>query len=598
MPITDTARVFADFFASDERLNPLLEALYQKMGEGHLCLDLEDDLSEDSPLVGSIEQTDRPFIVHGKRLYTGRFFHYESRIVEKLQELARAEAVPSFREEVVEHIRRHIQSKDTHEEVAAFSDAEKPDWQLVAAVTACTKRLCLITGGPGTGKTTTVAKILSILNQQQPGQRIELAAPTGKAAVRMKESLIKSAENHPGLGIEQLVKELKPKTIHRLLGANFQSPFFKSNRQHPLEADVLIVDECSMIGAALFAKMLDALHSNTRLILLGDSNQLSSVESGSVFGDLCALTAETENRFDADTVRWLNAMSREDRLLSDRLVSEGRKTCLDGHVVRLHKTYRYDSTSAIGRLTASINAGNEEAVQEYLQNPDEQLSIYHEYPSRIIEEFAGFYEDYLTEPNIDEALKKLNKTRILCAVRETLQGVKQHNLLVEAHLKKRFKDHPRVIFRPSATDFYHNQPILVTQNLNELDLFNGDVGIVREAEGKKMAYFPCTGEENEYGRISDTLKAIHPGLITHWETVFAMTIHKSQGSEFERVLVVLPKKTDHRLLTRELVYTAITRGKKGGKVVVEAGEGVIVEAIRGRISRISGIADRLTNHSA
>jgi exodeoxyribonuclease V alpha subunit len=594
----DTAQVFAKYFAKDSELTPSLENLYRKMEEGHLCVELEGE-PQDRELIAKDDNGSNPlpFVSFNGKLYTGRFFYYETLIVDQLKNLAQSNPV-EFSDEVKNHIRSHIRSKDSAESLSSFTEEEKPDWQLIAAVNACMKRLCIITGGPGTGKTTTVAKILSILNKQSPGLKIELAAPTGKAAIRMKESLLNSISGNSGLDIDGIVNGLKPKTIHRLLGPNFQSPFFKSNRSNPLKADVLIVDESSMIGAPLFAKLLDAVAPHTRLILLGDSNQLSSVDSGSVFGDLCAVTAETENKFNTKEFNVFNDLCDTDRKMPDKYCAACDKTILDGHVIRLHKTYRYDRNSAIGQLTANINAGNEDGVRKYIANQVDGLVIDQKYSATILDEFVKHYMDYILEEDIQAALIKLNKVRVLCAVRESKQGIYFLNGQIEAKLKRLFRDQEHVKFNPSDTEFYQNQPILVTQNIRELMLYNGDVGIIRKNEnGRMMAYFPATGEDNEYGRVKDKpYKAINPGLITNWETVFAMTIHKSQGSEFDNVLVVLPQKSEHKLLSRELIYTAITRGKTGGKVVVQTEEDTLMKAVEIQIQRVSGIADRLTKN--
>lgn len=600
METLPNAAAFAQFFTSDASTEKILAGLYQKMEEGHVCLKLEGEPRLDRQIIGKAEEgAVKPFVVHNNHLYTQRFFYYETLIVEKLIALTQ-KAFVQLKESSVEHIKKAIQLKDDTRAEIILSEEEKPDWQLLAAVNACRKHLCIITGGPGTGKTTTLAKILSILQKDNPDLRIALAAPTGKAAGRMKESLINSSKNHEDLGITELTEKLKPQTIHRLLGTLYPSPFFKHNKSNPLPADVVIIDECSMIGASLFAKMLDAIGPETRLILLGDSNQLSPVESGSVFGDVCELAAENMNRFPKEEFDFLNTLCAKDKFMPEKYLLKNKNTYLDGHVIRLQKTWRYRNDSAIGQFTSGINRGDAGEVERYLDAQEKQLKIDESYDPGILDNFVTHYKNYIEEDDISKALEKFNKVRVLCAVRESAQGIYHLNEQIENKLKNLLKKERNPKYNPSKTDFYHHQPILITRNMNDLQLNNGDVGIIRLHEnGRLMAFFPCTGEGDEYGKAEGkNYKVIHPGLITHWETVYAMTIHKSQGSEFEQLLVVLPKKQSNDMLTRELIYTAITRGKKEGKVIVQTNREVLLGAVQKRIERTSGVADRLKTKTA
>lgn len=591
---------FASFF-NDKNLSKPLSDLFEKMMEGHVCIETKEDLSKlnNDKLIGLNEnEINKPFIYFKNKLYTGRNFYYETQIINHLQRLTELKSYNKVQAKELIDLKDFIcklQSKDEH--LKDFAPNEKPDWQLIAALNAVHKQISIITGGPGTGKTTTVAKVLAILNHLNPKLKIELAAPTGKAAVRMKESLLQSSDNNKHYQIESLIKNLRPKTLHTLLGYNFNLPFFKRNRDNPLHADVIIVDECSMIDVALFAKLLDAVADGTKLILLGDSNQLSPVGAGSVFGDICAVLESAENKFDTEQVAFFNQYLADDRQFNETfsLDEKQKNSFLDEHLVRLQKTYRYNSNSEMGKFTSNIILGNSEYALHYIKNQEEALKIDLEYKEALLAEFSNNFKDYIEEEDTKTAIEKLNENRILCAVKKSKFGVYAINDKIENLLKQKFK-HTNKIFDPNKNDFYHNQPILVTQNLKNLGLNNGDVGLIRKNEnGQLMAYFPCSGEENEYGKINVNLKQINPSLISHWETVFAMTIHKSQGSEFKNIFVVLPKNEENKILSRELVYTAITRAKKGGKITIQTSEQILKNAIENKTERVSGIVERLKN---
>ena len=585
----------------DDSLKTTLQKLFQKMNEGHVCIKPEKDLKI-HPLIGDADTNNqpKPFILANNFLYTGRNYYYETLIVEKIKELVNIQSEWPGNEETYTFIKDNLRSND--DQIDRFAPNEKPDWQLIAALNAVRNSISLITGGPGTGKTTTVAKIMALLTHVKRDIKIEIAAPTGKAGVRMKESLLNSLEKHKGLQhLQEYINSISPKTIHRLLGSQYKSPFFKHNASNCLDADVIIIDESSMIGVALFAKILDAINpKKTKIIFLGDSNQLSSVESGSIFGDICKAVGNNENKFSKDVLNQCNELLAEDRKLSESYELASRNTLLDGHLVRLQKTYRYDSNSDMGLFTANIISGKSKEALENIEKLDENLVIDLEYDKKYIEEFAHLYSKYIEEKDIEKALKIFNDTRVLCAVKKSVRGVAEYNKAITDMLKKKYKGKENV-FTPTDIDFYHNQPIIVTKNTDELGLSNGDVGIIRkdDKDGKLWAFFP------EDGRSPQTLekrnlteekkvKKINPGLLTDWETVFAMTIHKSQGSEFTNILIVLPEKTDNRILSRELVYTAITRGKSGGRVVIQTRKDVLEKAIQTEIERISGLSARLS----
>jgi exodeoxyribonuclease V alpha subunit len=587
---------FAEFFKS-ETLKPFAYLVSKKLSEGHICLLLDEvneeleeepfyDITavlkdqsklEDEPFVTGKDGEKQPFVLHNRRLYLQRYFNYETTILNRIKQ---------FTETEKHEFRNRVEALNSHKQLIAslFSAKTKTasslpeeniDWQLAAAVSGVLNNFTIITGGPGTGKTTTVAKILAILFAIDPALKVALAAPTGKAAVRMAESLKSSALNVDG-NINERFQSITPGTIHRLLKYIPESPYFKHDHSNPVNFDVVIVDESSMIDVALFAKLLDAIGLNTKLILLGDKNQLASVEAGSLFGDLCN-TQSGLNLLTASWVELINSFIKDaSRKITSHHITEDIGHPLSQHVIELKRSHRFTSDKGIGRFSKAIIKNDVETLQEYLQNnTDEQVIIDKEYSNAIFEKFIEGYEDYIKEPDIKKALQKLNKLRVLVAVREDEQGLYNLNNAIENYLRKR-----KLIEKNS--EFYNNRPIIITRNYYALGLFNGDIGIIRPDEnGISKVWFEDSNKE---------LKPVLPGYVSEAETVFAMTIHKSQGSEYDKVLVVLPDKVNIPILTRELLYTAVTRAKL--KVIVQGSEAVILHTAQGVVKRASGIMER------
>jgi exodeoxyribonuclease V alpha subunit len=601
------------FFFKDKGVQPFVYLLSKKMEEGHICLDLNNEsLSEE--LMGTIYENsvlDRsilldsgqyvcqkleeklPLLIHDSKLYLHRYFYYETAIIEDLKKMLLISATEKasrilFLQSKIDFISKLASNTD----VSSYQEDEKPDWQLIGALQAFVNNFTIITGGPGTGKTTTVAKVLALLLQSNPDIKIALAAPTGKAAVRMKESLLGNKESE-NWGIKNLINSLKPSTIHRLLGSIKDSPQFKKNKVNPLDYDVVIVDEASMIGTTLFAKLLDAINpQKTRLIILGDANQLASVDVGSLFGDICLTQQHILNCFSAESKTFLNSFLKQQHQLSaESFVLKGIQNSLSEHIVELKKTYRYNTLSKMGRFTKALIEGKENKVSEIILNDDESLVFNPEYSTTVFNSIVKEYKQYILEEDTYLALQKINDIRVICAVKQSKEGVYHTNERIEKVLKKYFDDFAiesgtiNTQFKPSS-DFYHNQPIIVTKNHPDLGLFNGDIGIIRRSkdDNKLKAYFI---DEDKEGN----LKAVSPGFIGDCETVFAMTIHKSQGSEFKQVLVILPKKSDMQLLTRELIYTAVTRAKV--KATIQSTEIVLLAATNRKVQRASGITERI-----
>jgi exodeoxyribonuclease V alpha subunit len=461
------------------------------------------------------------------------------------------------------------------EDISSLPAEEQVNWQLAAVVSGVLNSFTIITGGPGTGKTTTVARLLAVLYTLNPDLSVALAAPTGKAAMRMGESL-KSARLNIADAIVNKFQDLLPTTVHRLLKTVPNTPYFRHNAAHPLLEDVIIVDEASMLDAALFAKLLNAVGPETRLILLGDKDQLASVEAGSLLGDLCQVNIQS-NMFGPATLALINELNNQAvGSIPEEYLIKGKIPLLAGNIVELKRSRRFSSQKGIGKMSRAVIQSNLKELNDLMAPAqDNEILVDHNYDEAIFEQFVAGYESYLFEPNPMTALQKFNEIKILCAIRGGEQGVVRINKKVEDLLRKKQLIH-------TATDFYHNRPIMITSNYYDLGLFNGDIGIIRpDASGVLKAWF-----ETGQGELRELL----PAYIPYAETVYAMTVHKSQGSEYDRVLVVLPKVANENLLTRELLYTAVTRAKK--QVIVQGTTEQILSIANASVQRASGLQER------
>ncbi len=421
---------------------------------------------------------------------------------------------------------------------------EGSDLQQVAAARAVANRFTVITGGPGTGKTQTVTKILQLLFAEPGGEklRVALAAPTGKAAARLTES------------VRSVQQGVQATTIHRLLGYLPGSASFRHNAEHPLSYDVVIVDEASMIDLALMTKLVVAVPPAAHLILLGDRDQLASVEAGSVLADICA-AAE-------------NAQPNEPL----------RRT-----VVALRQSYRFDESGGIFKASTAVNAGDADAAIAALEQQVDAEARWEPLPSaaklgaRLRDRVVAAFRPCLETDDPLQALAQLKQFRILCAVRHGPFGVENLNALAEEILARTGLITPQ-------RGWYAGRPLTITQNDYNLALFNGDSGIIlpdRESDGELRAFFLSAESK---------LRRYLPSRLPQHETAFAMTVHKSQGSEFERLLLILPEK-ESPLLTRELLYTAITRARR--QVEIWSSEAILRTAIAHQVTRNSGLRDAL-----
>ena len=595
MNITDDIhRQFAEFF-EEPAIWPYAYLLSQKLTEGNICISVDDvpenlnstpysksitakELISLKHLVSKQDVLTTPFILHNDRLYFQRYFKYETSIIHKLNDLIAAEkTVLANRISQLESQRTLIQSLKTDYKLDNLTTKEKVDWQLVAVTQALLNNFTIITGGPGTGKTTTLAKLLIVLYALEPNAKVALAAPTGKASMRMLESLKSSTLNFTE-ETKAKIGQLVPSTIHSLLGYKRESVNFKHNAENPLPYDWVVVDEASMIDVPMFSKLLAAIGDNTRIILLGDKDQLASVEAGSLLGDLCQ-TLPSLNQFSDETAQWINTfITDDDRKINVEFINDA-KQLLAGHIIELKYSHRFNSQGAIGKVSRAVIEGKVDEVKALIQNAQgTNVIVDQKNDPALLENFVAGYEAYINEHDKAEALKKLNQLRVLVAVRQGPRGLYAINKAIELHLRK------KALIKPDD-EFYENRPIMITRNMYDLGLLNGDTGIMRkDASGNMKVWF----EDGQGG-----IKSVLPAYLNYSETAFAMTIHKSQGSEFDHVMVILPEGTSNALLTRELLYTGITRAKSS--ITIQGEMATIEHAVNSCVKRISGITGRIDN---
>ncbi|MFC1826308.1 exodeoxyribonuclease V subunit alpha [Thermodesulfobacteriota bacterium] len=600
---------FANFIArlakTDSPEVPLAAALVScRTSEGNICLDLAEyagkvfsinsteeseqficpalsdwtDHLMKSGLVGQDEGNTPLVLDQGGRLYLRRYWEYEKSIIHFIQERTNT---------VLPDINYPGLARDVQKLFQPLSDG-KPDWQKIAAILAVTRSFSVISGGPGTGKTSTVAKILVLLLGQYEDKqklRILLGAPTGKAASRLQEAITST-----GLLLEKI--ELpQATTLHRMLGSMPHSPYFRHNTENPLAADLIIIDEASMVDLPLMAKLMQAVPFSARLILLGDRHQLASVQPGSVLGDICR--SEAMNCFSSQFCKQALEISGESLPSAPKCSIKVLSPDLQDSFVELTKNYRFSDESEIARLSKAVKEGDGDAAVDLLLAEGNNQISWSDIPApaeleKKLRDWPGF-SPFVSMQHIQEpaaCFAVMDSFRILCGLRRGPYGMQNINTL----LTQQFTSGSGLFSQTNFSQQKHaslslaGQPVMVTQNDYNLQLFNGDVGIILPGPNRKDALRVFFREES--GAVRD----IALPLLPEHETAFAMTVHKSQGSEFARVLLILPDQ-DSPLLTRELLYTAITRARE--KVEIWGRKNIFASAVKRQIKRTSGLAEAL-----
>ncbi len=585
-------------------------------------------LQQAAPVVATADDAEQnsPFVLDGHRLYLRRYWQYEQQIKQYLT--SSVDRTTKLRQQLTAESLQPLLTTLFNQ-----AAAPGPDWQMLGCAMAAGSSFCVITGGPGTGKTTTVVKLLLLLQQLQLSQHkpylhIRLAAPTGKAAARLSVAITGALTRlEPELGLSAGLLQAVPahaETLHRLLGSHPQQNGFKYHAAHPLPLDVLVVDEASMVDVAMFAAMLAALPATARLILLGDKDQLASVEAGAILAELCR--DAQQGGYSSNTAEWLAAVSSQQ--VPAEFIS-ATPTALEQQILMLRTSHRFGADSGIGQLAAAVNLGDEQKTLQLLRqgasdirwlaqgpdsssfknlilygNPDAaatggaaqaltasgfacylQLVQQGPKPEQLLPgstavataaQNAAAYEQWAAS-----VLEAFGRFALLCALRKGDYGVEQLNqrisqLLFQAKLIQR------------TDGWYAGRPVMITQNDYATGLMNGDVGIClarQEAVNGQLqqrlrVVFPPL-------RHGEPLRWLMPSRLPALETVYAMTVHKSQGSEFAHAVLVLPDSSS-ALLSRELLYTGITRAVQQFTLLCPA-ESVLTQAVNSRTERSGGL---------
>ncbi|NID13892.1 exodeoxyribonuclease V subunit alpha [Luteibacter yeojuensis] len=616
-------RAFARFLreldpAVDPRVQVAAALLSHELGEGHICMPLdtlrerEPELGDPADFLGTADvvaqsggDASAPLVLENGLLYMRRFWRDEAKVAQAIRD----------------RLGERAASVDLRSELARLFPDEgfHPDWQKVACAIAARSGFAVITGGPGTGKTTTVVRLLGLLQTlalRDGGTRlrIRLAAPTGKAAARLNASI---AGQVAQLQVDPAVKQAIPAevtTLHRLLGSRPDTRAFRHDAENPLHVDVLVVDEASMIDLEMMAATLDALPPGARLVLLGDKDQLSSVEAGAVLGDLCA-RAEA-GHYSSATRDWIREVCDEDvSAWTDAPPSSFRgqepsdpttlmASPLDQHIAMLRHSRRFGSDSGIGALAAAINDGDVGRALAVFDAFDD-LALGTPSPAAIAtlaiegRDDAPGYRHYLDwiereRPPVGAgdddlarwargALRAYAGFQLLCATRQGEHGVLAQNARIAQGLRDRG-------LIEATGGWYEGRPVILTRNDYALGLMNGDVGVtlwIPDGQGG-MALRVAFAVMDERG--GERIRFVVPSRLAAVETVYAMTVHKSQGSEFEHTALTLPPEPSP-VLTRELVYTGVTRARQWFTLL--AVPAILGYAAQRKTQRASGLLRRL-----
>ena len=470
-----------------------------------------------------------------------------------------------------------------------FVADDQPDWQKVSVANAVLSNFCVITGGPGTGKTYTVTALLgALIDQGIEPRKIALAAPTGKASTRLTQSIQKDLSGLlQKLGLPEA--SFESVTLHKLLGARPGRVQPRHHAKFPLLYDVVIIDEASMIDLPMMARTFEALAPGARIVLIGDKDQLHSVESGMVLGDICGGRAHAQ-------LSEARGAELDDGGVVNVPVSAKTGGRIADHIVYLEKSHRVQDDGGISKLASAVNSGDVDSAMRLLDSDAQQNLLLVSQDSVNLtnvlrENVLPVCKKFAAAESPLQALQIMSDTGVLCALRHGPTGSVRINSLVEKLLID-----DGVISRGAFGDsgynngYYHGRPLMITENSGHQRLFNGDHGLVLIDENNTPAvYFAADTASIADGCDSaDSVRVIGCNRLPQHETFYAMTVHKSQGSEYSTVVVVLPD-MDSPILSRELLYTAITRARS--KVIVLANEEQLRACIERRSIRQSGLRE-------
>ena len=541
---------------------------------------------------------DQPIVFENNNIYMRRYYQFEQTLVQNIKARLnlRLSTSPADISSVLQQLFPPLNNEQTPD----------IDWQKLAVANAMNKNFTVIAGGPGTGKTYTVTKLLAALvmlnnsanlevnaNESNNNQTLEIAlvAPTGKAAQRLSESITKAIAGFKGLIDEKVLTAIptEAKTIHRLLGVIPNSPNFRQDQNNLLSCDVLLIDEVSMVDLPMMTRIFRALKSDTKIILLGDADQLPSVAVGSVLADIAP---RPHSGYSPENSNYLAQVCQLD-IQQLNQAFEQTDTYSD-HLSFLVTSRRFDGEGGIGRLAAHVIKGEKnqswQLLQDATENKDNQLTLVdgdlHTWLSPLVKEY---YQEISQCKSIDEAFALLAKFRILCVTRQGEFGVDTINLWVKEQLAVNAG-------KPwgQSQQNYHGMPIMITENDYRLGLFNGDIGLIwRSGENASnnnhrntehlMAFFELPKTEDG----ARCYKTLLPSRLPKYDSVYAMTIHKTQGSEFEHVAMLLPKQSNNLLLSRELLYTGITRAKT--QLTIASNKQTWQQGVNSEVNRYSGL---------
>ncbi|WDE14107.1 exodeoxyribonuclease V subunit alpha [Thalassomonas haliotis] len=585
----------------DPQLFHLLLALSESLRNGHSCLPLESIAgqsfgfaSDDEGLVShhgfifdELKNLDKlltelalapeqhqAIVYHRQKLYLRRYFTFEVELRQFIRDKAGGSFAPFETDDIKTCLETLFPVSVTNK------GAGEIDWQHIAVANAVNKGFSVIAGGPGTGKTYTVTKLLAaliMLEQARSPQKqltIALVAPTGKAAQRLSESIVKAVKGFRGLIPDKVLAAIPEQalTVHRLLGVIPNQVNFRHHRDNLLQADLVLIDEVSMVDLALMTRVFRALPEHSKVILLGDADQLPSVAAGSVLNDVAP---RPHPGFSPQNLAYLEQVTACRQL--PEVKSKAGHQAAD-HITYLVKSRRFDGQGGIGRLAAAVIAGRSSESWQLLTRAqdegDEQLKLL---PGELLSWLPQLVQQYYLPlfhcNEVDEAFSLLGRFRILCAMRKGECGVENINQVIKQYLADKG-------LANASGRLYHGMPVMISENDYRLGLYNGDIGMIwRNDKGHLMAVF----EDAELG-----FKWLMPSRLPQYETVYAMTIHKTQGSEFDHVAMLLPGQTDNKLLSRELLYTGITRAKS--KLSIASKANVWSHGVEGRVQRYSGFS--------